>query len=323
MSARRIFISKNNGGGSFATPLVKVVNPFPGPIAGGDFNKDGNIDLVTGQSLSIDLHLGTGTGDFQPPLSFATEQSPYDLIAVDLNGDGNLDIAACTEYTVEGMSVLLGNGDGTFRPTQNYQGAYSPDLRNESGITSGDVDGDGDIDLLVGGAASNDISVYLNKGNGTFTFKNRYGVYYSASSPIYADFTGDGRKDIAAVVALPPGGFQSALAIMKGRVLNAQTVTAANKSVHKTTGKISLNNEMTVLNNPFGNVINVKFAPSFPGKVVFQLADVTGHVVARWNLEAHSPSQFSLPIDKHLSGGMYLLHATTGGFTYTKPVMKL
>jgi hypothetical protein len=66
---------------------------------------------------------------------------------------------------------LLGNV--TFKPAQNYDGAYSPDLRNESGITSGDVDGDDDIDIIVGNAASNDVSIYLNKGNGTFNFKMR------------------------------------------------------------------------------------------------------------------------------------------------------
>ena len=166
-SARRIFISKNNGNGVFSAPLIKIVNPFPGSIATGDFNEDGKVDLVTGQSPGIDLHRGTGTGNLLSPVSFATQKAPYTIIANDFNNDGHLDVAACTEYNSEGMSVLLGNGNGTFQPAQNYDGAYSPDLRNESGITSGDVDNDGDIDIMVGNAASNDVSIYLNKGNGT------------------------------------------------------------------------------------------------------------------------------------------------------------
>jgi hypothetical protein len=209
-SARRLFISKNNGHASFASPVIQLINPTPSCIATGDLNKDGKIDLVTGQSLSIDVHLNNGTNTlFNAPVTYATSESPYDILVTDLNNDGNLDIAACTEFNHEGMSVLLGKGNGTFQAAQNYNGAYSPDLRNESGITSGDIDGDGDVDILVGNYASNDISLYLNNGNGSFTFTARTGMYYGVESPVYADFNGDGKKDIVAIVSVPPSGIQS------------------------------------------------------------------------------------------------------------------
>ncbi len=203
LAGRRIYISENNGNGTFNLPLIKLVNPHPACLATGDFNEDGNTDLVTGQAFSVDLHLGTGTGDILAPVSFATEQYPYALVVRDFNNDGHADIATCTEFTYEGMSVLLGNGNGTFQPAQNYFGAFFSDLRNESGITAGDIDADGDIDVMVSNSASNDLSIYLNNGNGTFTFSSRVGIYYSAAGPIFDEFTGDCAPDLAAAVSLP------------------------------------------------------------------------------------------------------------------------
>jgi hypothetical protein len=323
-SARRIFISKNNGNGTFKPPLIKVVNPFPSCIATGDFNKDGKIDLVTGQSLSVDLHLGTGTGDLQLPVSFKLKESPYDIIATDFNGDGNLDVAACTEYNSEGMSVLLGNGNGTFKPAQNYDGAYSPDLRNESGITSGDVDGDGDVDIIVGNAGSNDVSIYLNKGSGTFTFKNRYGVYYGCSSPVYADFTGDGKKDIAALGMIPPSGIQGALMIMKGRVLNAQSTSAKNESVNElSSSRLQPNHEISIMNNPFVNYLDIQFEKTPKGKILLQLSDLAGKQIVKteYNEVPNSIIRFDVN-SKVLSSGVYILTCKTEGRIYTTKVMK-
>ena len=216
-SARRIFISKNNGNGTFESAYYILVDPFPATLAGKDLNGDGIIDLVTGHSNSVDVSIGTGNGQYLPPAVYATELNPQDIVIDDFNDDGIYDIAASTFSSVSGMSVLPGNGDGTFQSAQNYEGAYSPDLLNVAGIASGDVDGDMDTDILVANEASNDLSIYFNNGDGTFTYHMRAGVYWSATSPVFADFTGDGLKDVAALGTLPPGGFTSAVVVIEGK----------------------------------------------------------------------------------------------------------
>ncbi|MBA3647749.1 MAG: T9SS type A sorting domain-containing protein [Chitinophagales bacterium] len=318
-SARRIFISKNNGSGTFGAPLIKIIDPSPSCLAGGDMNHDGKIDLVTGQSLSVDVHIGTGTGDLQPPLQYATENSPYDILLNDFNGDGNLDVATCTEYNFEGMSVLLGNGNGTLQPAQNYKGAYSPDLRNESGITSGDVDADGDIDIIVGNSASNDVSIYLNNGDGTFIFKMRYGLYYSTASPFYADFTGDGKNDIVAAVSLPPSGLTGAIALIKGKIVTPLAKNSADVIIENDAAGKGL----VVMNNPFVSYIDVRFEDIVSGSFTLKLTDLSGRVIAISGFTNASPSVFRFNLGTDiLPEGAYILSATTEEKTYAKMVVK-
>ncbi|HSD64562.1 MAG TPA: VCBS repeat-containing protein, partial [Ignavibacteriaceae bacterium] len=216
-SAKRIFISKNNGNGTFAAATYFIVDPFPSTLEAKDLNGDEIIDLVTGQSNSIDVHIGLGNGQFQSPESYATQLNPQDVVIDDFNNDGISDIAASTFSSTSGMSVLIGNGDGSFQSAQNYDGAYSPDLLNVSGITTGDLNGDGFKDIMVGNQASNDLSIYINNGDGTFNYIMRAGVYWGTASPVYADFTGDGIGDIVALVTLPPSGLTSALTVISGK----------------------------------------------------------------------------------------------------------
>jgi len=321
-SARRLFISKNNGHASFASPVIQLINPTPSCIATGDLNKDGKIDLVTGQSLSIDVHLNNGTNTlFNAPVTYATSESPYDILVTDLNNDGNLDIAACTEFNHEGMSVLLGKGNGTFQAAQNYNGAYSPDLRNESGITSGDIDGDGDVDILVGNYASNDISLYLNNGNGSFTFTARTGMYYGVESPVYADFNGDGKKDIVAIVSVPPSGIQSQLAIIKGNVLNSASTAGRHLNRETPVKNDIAANGISVLNNPFTNYIDVKFYSTPRSKVKFVLYDANGlPVFTKENGINQNPYRLYLS-NKIIKSGVYFLSAEVNEDRYRATVI--
>ena len=125
----------------------------------GDFTGDGRTDLavagydynpVTFTLWAVSVLLGNGDGTFQPAVQYATALSaPSAIVAGDFTGDGRLDLAvACYNYDTNegGVSVLLGNGDGTFQPPVIYAYAVG---QHPSAIVAGDFTGDGRSDLAV------------------------------------------------------------------------------------------------------------------------------------------------------------------------------
>jgi FG-GAP-like repeat len=199
-SSRRVFINENLGDGTFQLVNVMVINPSPRSVAAADFNHDGILDLVlSSQPTTIAL----GHGDLTFTLVDAENLPGINVTAADFNGDGHADFALAVAELYEfqeSMAVQLGNGDGTFQPATIYQGSHAPDLGNtQREILPGDVDGDGDVDLMIVNGASNDLSVFENRGDGTFERQVRYGMNYFPVDFEYADFTGDGIGDAVAL----------------------------------------------------------------------------------------------------------------------------
>jgi hypothetical protein len=141
-------------------------------------------------------------------------------VSADFDNDGNLHLATQnTGYNgegAEGITLLFGTGTGTFNRLRTIYAPYSPDLLGATGIEAGDVDGDGDLDLMTTGV-SNDNSIYLNNGRGKFIFPYRLGAVFGTHWPVYADFTGDGVGDIAVLSSRPPLGFDSGVAVLAGK----------------------------------------------------------------------------------------------------------
>jgi hypothetical protein len=174
----------------------------------GDFNGDGITDLVVANLGGV--LLGNGDGSFRAPDSYPTGLGTYFVSVADFNGDGILDLAVANSgkiYTGIGgnLSVLLGNGDGTFRAPANYA---TGDL--VACVAVADFNGDGILDLAVHNQYSNDVSVLLGKGDGTFQAAVNYDVGPSiiligVLSLVAKDFNGDGIPDLA-VVLLAAGG---------------------------------------------------------------------------------------------------------------------
>src|SRR6516164_7642298 len=92
---------------------------------------------------------------FLAPLSVAVGTGPESVAVGDFDGDGTLDLAVGTS---QGLSVLLGNGDGTFRAAVNYVGS------GFGSVVVGDFDRDGILDLA--GLSGPGVSVLLGNGDG-------------------------------------------------------------------------------------------------------------------------------------------------------------
>ena len=199
-----------NGDGTFQPEVNYAVGPHPDAIVAGEFTGDGHTDLavfnyggyiavngvyaVSGSSVSI--LLGRGNGTFQPQVTYplglsAQTYYPDEFVTADLTGDGHADLAVAN-YNRNTVSILLGNGDGTFQDPVTYPMNVPP-----TGLVTGDFTGDGHADLAVVNNSSNSVSVLLNL-NGSFVPAGSY-VTNPQANPIVADVTGDGIDDVLVV----------------------------------------------------------------------------------------------------------------------------
>ncbi len=319
-SGQRIFISYNNGAGNFSAPTIQVLNVPVGPLALCDFNEDGFIDVATGESASIGIFMNDGTGHFTVPgNTVSMAQSPFDILATDLNNDGHTDITSCNYGSNPGdysLTVRMGNGNGTFQALQLLDAAYSPDLANVSGVAAGDVDNDGDLDLMVGQNATHDMGIYTNDGNGNFNFKHRLCVYYNFCSPWFGDFDGDGLGDVAGMISLPPSGLQSALTVLPGITTGSATGGAGLSACSTTATGVNENNTsaatlLSIEPNPFSETAYVKFTMNHAGICELIIFDTKGQKVYGEIIELNGGVQ-SLSLKRNtLAKGVYHLQLKT------------
>jgi len=162
-----------------------------------DLNNDGWADITVVNEDTADLrvfmNLADGTGNYgpflQPTFPINTQASPSE--PGDFNHDGFADICVANISTAS-VSILLGNGDGTFGPQQEITVGSQP-----RGIAVLDADGDGDMDIVNTNQGSSNVSILLNNGSGVFgppTFFEGGGVGEWALAA--ADMTDDGILDL-------------------------------------------------------------------------------------------------------------------------------
>ncbi|CAF1155120.1 unnamed protein product [Adineta steineri] len=181
-------------------PMLNTSGTAPQSAISADFNNDGHSDLaVTNYDTNtVSIFLGIGNGSFQSPsMNFSTKGiNPYWLVANDFNSDGNLDLAITNEQS-NTVAILLGLGNGSFKlPAITFaSGGSLP-----SSIIATDLNNDNKIDLVVTNTGSDNITVFLGIGNGTFQLPGK--SYTAASLPssiTSGDFNGDDNIDLAVV----------------------------------------------------------------------------------------------------------------------------
>jgi hypothetical protein len=159
-------------------------------VAAGDFNNDGNYDFVAVVSGGVQIFLGNGAGAFKSVATYNTAAAGSVTVA-DLNQDGKLDLVVCG-FGSSAVTVLLGNGNGTFQAT-----AATPMAgQNPSSVIAADFNRDQKLDLAVANLDGT-VSIFLGDGNGSFqpAMSFRAGVYCTFLAA--GDFNGDGILDLA------------------------------------------------------------------------------------------------------------------------------
>jgi len=163
-----------NGEGNFSSApgspfsVLDSTRPHNHGLAAGDLNKDGNLDFVTSNygHSSVSVMLGNGKGGFTPapPSPFKVGKGPYPLVLGDVNQDGNLDIIT-PNVSSDNVSVLLGNGKGDFSsaPHSPFRVETRPYF-----ATAGDLNGDGNLDIITSHDDITKISFLLGDEKGEF-----------------------------------------------------------------------------------------------------------------------------------------------------------
>jgi hypothetical protein len=200
-----------NGDGTFkagAAINLDFGTLFP-TMAAADFNGDGKLDLVvangsTGTVSNIQVFLGNGDGTFSGPVHSAAGIGANSVSVGDFNGDGKPDLAVtvigcavCSSGFMGSLSVLLGNGDGTFQTPVSY-----PASVNSVSASLADFNGDGKLDIAVAsGEEPSGVSLLLGNGDGTFQSPFFFGAGLDPNFIGTGDFNGDGKPDMAVVDA--------------------------------------------------------------------------------------------------------------------------
>jgi Bacterial Ig-like domain (group 3)/FG-GAP-like repeat len=178
-------------------PGTYSVGENPNSGVAGDFNGDGKLDLASANVLhkNVSVLLNNGSGTFASAVNYAVDFNPEPIITADFNGDGKLDLVTGNFFggpTSAGtISILLGNGNGTFQPAVNYA-AGTP-----SELAVADLNADGKLDLVAASNTTSKATVILGNGDGTFQAPVPFSTGTEPVAITIADFNGDNKPDLA------------------------------------------------------------------------------------------------------------------------------
>lgn len=177
-----------NGTPNFTRMPDYTVGKNPGPLVAGDFDKDGDQDLMVANidEGTLQLLRNDGAGNFTVDGPVSAGSLPFSIAAGDLDADGDLDLVVANKLSgTPNVQVFLNQGNGTLMPTL---GSPFTAGKEPVSVAIGDLDGDGRPEIAVANQLEETpgdyiVSVLLNQGGGTFIAKTNLNLTLKCKKP--------------------------------------------------------------------------------------------------------------------------------------------
>lgn len=194
LANQQVTLLLNTGSGTFSGTNKRNFSSSinPSDIATGDFNKDGNLDVVTCSQTNnnFSILLGDGTGNLAGPTNFPVGLTPRGIAVGDFNNDSNPDVIVSNGGAPRQAYIYLGNGAGGFSAPTVL------DFANIFDVTVGDFNGDLNLDFAI--SAGGTVQPWFGNGSGTtFNAGTVVSGFNLAQTIIAHDLDGDGDLDLS------------------------------------------------------------------------------------------------------------------------------
>ena len=176
------------GNGRFANPVTVYAGDPPLVVRVADFTGNGIDDLAVLTAKGVSLYLGDGKGGFSSPVTYDVGADPTGLTVADLLGNGKLDLLVGNAYG--DVLILVGNGDGTFRPFEPVKSAIA--------LAVADLTGNGVLDFVFADQSLNQVTVVYgstSQASPQVIGDQTTGIL-APGAVLLADMNGDGIPDL-------------------------------------------------------------------------------------------------------------------------------